>query len=289
MKRPNRVHALLILAALLTAGLPIAYGQQEIGEEQRAQIDAAVPDVAPATPEKPRKLLILTLNEGYGGHGSIPYATYAVQRMAEKTGAFEVAVSHDRSMIEAETLKSYDAVYLNNTVGPLFDTPERRQALTAFLANGGGLVANHAATVTSVDWTEFGEILGARGAWHRDPDEVVTIRLDDPDSPLNAPFAGGQVTLIDEFFRFEDPYSRDRVHVLISIDVDKTDMHQGEERPNVVRADGDYPISWTRRHGAGRVFYMSLGHNPHVFWNPQVVRHLLAGIQYAMGDLKADH
>ncbi len=278
-----------LVAATLMASLSAAHAQDEIAEEQRALIEAALPDAAPAAPEAPRKLLILTLNEGYGGHGSIPYAPCAVQRMGDKTGAFEAVVSHDRSMIDAETLDQFDAIYLNNTVGPLFDTPERREALTGFLANGGGLVGNHAVTVTSVDWPEFGEILGARGAWHRDPDEVVTIKLDDPDSPLNAAFAGDEITLTDEFFRFEAPYARDHVHVLVSIDVDKTDMHQGEDRPNVIREDNDYPISWTRRHGAGRVFYTSLGHNPHVFWHPKVLRHLLAGIQWAMGDLKADH
>jgi type 1 glutamine amidotransferase len=38
----------------------------------------------------------------------------------------------------------------------------------------------------------------------------------------------------------------------------------------------------------GRVFYCSLGHREDIFWNPLVLRHYLAGIQFAFGDLEAD-
>ena len=40
--------------------------------------------------------------------------------------------------------------------------------------------------------------------------------------------------------------------------------------------------------GQGRVFYTSLGHNAHLFWNPPIVQHIFDGIQYALGDLEAD-
>jgi type 1 glutamine amidotransferase len=50
----------------------------------------------------------------------------------------------------------------------------------------------------------------------------------------------------------------------------------------------DFPMSWIRRHGKGRVFYTGLGHGADVFTNPQMLQHILAGIQYALGDLVAD-
>jgi hypothetical protein len=31
-----------------------------------------------------------------------------------------------------------------------------------------------------------------------------------------------------------------------------------------------------------------MGHNPHTFWQANLLEHLLAGIQYALGDLQAD-
>ena len=55
------------------------------------------------------------------------------------------------------------------------------------------------------------------------------------------------------------------------------------------RTDHDYGLSWIRREGQGRVFYQALGHHESLYYdNPQMLEHLLAGMQYALGDLKAD-
>jgi type 1 glutamine amidotransferase len=75
---------------------------------------------------------------------------------------------------------------------------------------------------------------------------------------------------------------------LLSIDVPKTDMNQGRGCSICTRADDDYAISWIRTYGRGRVFYTSLGHGPAAFMNQKIVGHMLAGVQYALGDLEAD-
>lgn len=54
------------------------------------------------------------------------------------------------------------------------------------------------------------------------------------------------------------------------------------------RTDGDYAVSWVQGVGKGRVFYSSLGHNHEIYSNPHMLKHYLAGIQFACGDLKAD-
>lgn len=48
------------------------------------------------------------------------------------------------------------------------------------------------------------------------------------------------------------------------------------------------PISWAKSYDQGRGFYSSLGHNEHIYYNPKVLQHYLAGIQWAIGDL-LDH
>ena len=260
-----------------------------LSDADRAAVAKAVPPSAPAKPAEPRRLLVVDLNVGRPGHRSIPHANLAVRLMGKRTGAYETTVCHDRSMLAPERLAAFDAVFLNNTLGPIFHTPALRQGFAAYIAGGGGLVANHAVTVTSTDWPAFGEILGARGAAHRDADERVTVKLDDPDSPLTAMFPRGGFGIADEIFRFHEPYSRTRVHVLLSVDVTRTDMTAGgRARGRCVRPDNDYPISWIRRHGKGRVFYCSLGHRPRIFHDGRMLRHFLAGIQFALGDLEAD-
>jgi type 1 glutamine amidotransferase len=267
--------------------------RREVSPEDRARIEAALPAKALARPKQPRKLLVFD-RQGifngrlYGGHASIPHANLAAQLMGEKTGAFTATLSSEPAAISAANLQQYDAVYLNNTVGDVFDTPEMRAAFVAFVATGGGVIGNHGASVASPQWTEFGDILGATGASHREPTEKATIIVEDPTHPVVRAFDGKPFEYVDEFYRLAAPYSRDKVRVLLSIDPIATDMMQGRCFGQCLRDDNDYPVAWIRQHGKSRVFYTSLGHNPDVFWDPRMLEMFLAGIQYALGDLEAN-
>ena len=261
---------------------------------ERSRIEAAMPAKAIAAPRKPRKLLIFDLNVNYGGHRSIAHANYAFTRMGERTAAFTTVISRDPSVFRAESLKQFDAVFLNNTVGNLFTDPELRQNLVEFVYGGGGLLGVHGTSVAFTqwpgaieDWPEFGLMLGARGANHRDSDEHVFIKLDDPGHPLNRVFGGQGFDYRDEFFRVHDPYSRNRVRVLLSIDTVKTGPPQGPPRGDCIRPDNDYALAWVRGYGRGRVFYCTIAHNPYVFWDPKMLEFYLGAIQFALGDLPA--
>ena len=262
--------------------------------QQRKRIEAAIPNKAIVSPRKNRKLLIFGLNVGYGGHGSIPTANMAFTLMGKKTGAFETVISKDPSVFEPDSLKQFDAVFLNNTVGNLFEDAGLRQSLLEFVYGGGGLMGVHGTSVAFTrwpgaheDWPEFGIMIGARGANHRANDEHVFIKLDDPDHPVNQTFGGKGFDYKDEFFRVHEPYSRDRVRVLQSIDTEKTDMKQGPAYGNLVREDNDYALAWVRQYGRGRVFYCTIAHNPYVFWDPKMLQFYLAATQFALGDLQA--
>ena len=273
-------------------GLGAAQAVLEPDEQQR--IEAAIPAKAFVTPRRQRKLLIFELNVGYGGHSSIPTATLAFTLMGKKTGAFETVASKDPSVFRPENLKQFDAVFLNNTVGNLFEDPALRQSLVEFVYGGGGLLGVHGTSVAFTrwpgayeDWPEFGIMLGARGANHRDSTEHVFVKLDDPSHPVNQPFGGKGFEYRDEFFRVHEPYSRHRVRVLLGIDTEKTDMNQGAARGNCIREDNDYALAWVRQYGRGRVFYCTIAHNPYVFWDPKMLQFYLAAVQFALGDLPA--
>ena len=264
-----------------------------LNPNDRQRIEAAIPTRAFTKPRKPRMLLIFDLNVGYGGHGSIPTANAAFTLMGERTGAFKTVISKDPSAFKPENLKQFDAVFLNNTVGNLFENPELRQSLLEFIYGGGGLLGVHGTSVAFTrwpgaheDWPEFGIMLGARGANHYDSDEHVFIKLDDPDHPVNQPFDGKDFEYRDEFFRVHEPYSRNRVRVLFSIDTDKTKF-QGQPRGNCIREDNDYALAWVRNYGRGRVFYSTIAHNPYVFWDSKMLQFYLAATQFALGDLPA--
>jgi sugar phosphate isomerase/epimerase/type 1 glutamine amidotransferase len=294
----NAVGLAAIVGCILASHAALAYetggpedGGKVITDEERAQITAVLPDKAPASPKKARKLLIFDVNVVYGGHPSRFYTNLALQEMGRKTGAFEVVISRDPAVFEKQNLAEFDAVFLNNTVGNQFDDPKLRQNLLEFVYGGGGLMGMHGTTVAfwnwgpggGDDWPEFGRMLGGRGASHRDAQEHAFMKVDSPGHPLMAPFPQEGFELCDEFFRVGDPYSRGRVRVLFSIDTEKTDLSAKPQE----REDQDYAIAWVRHYGRGRVFYSTVAHNPYQFWDPTMLKFYLGAAQFALGDLDA--
>jgi len=198
--------------------------------------------------------------------------------------------SNDLDNLRYDNIKKFDAVFLNNTVGMVFVDPGVREGLTRFVREGGGLAGNHGVSHASMDWPEFSEMIGVRRGVHREPTEQAWIHVEDPHSPLTAPFDGQSFLYQDEFFRFPNPpYSREKLHILLTMDVAKTDMNQGRPCASpCVRADADYAVSWIHKYGQGRVFFSILGHNPTIFTTPLLARYFLNGIQFILGDLDAD-
>ena len=285
----GRIPAILLGTALVfLAAAQQPPRRRELTPEERRKIEAALPAKAPVKPKKPRKLLVVD----YGGsHPSVPDADLAVELMGAKTGAYETVISHDTSLLQADQLKNFDAVYLNNTVGVSNDVfrPELREGFAAFIRNGGGLVANHGSSVASPNWPEFTEILGAHRSGaprsRRKSHSQTRRSRTSAECRLSEERA---FEFTDEIFRFKPPSPRKRVHVLFSIDVAKTDMNQGRCTSNCDSDDGEFPLSWVHSYGKGRVYYCALGHNADVFWDPRILEQFLAGIQFALGDLDAD-
>jgi type 1 glutamine amidotransferase len=289
-------------AVILTAGLCCAtlFGQ-DLTPEQKQKVDDAVPKKAQAKPKKPRRLLIsnLSMRDGHPAHGSsfavIPVHNYAFDQMGKRTGAYEAVFSNDIEMFRPDKIKQFDAICFLNTVGVLFDDPELRQSLLAFIAGGKGFVGIHDAIATFVQypkydqWPAFGQMVGGtENGGHLWNGETMTIKIEDTKSPLDASFAGQEFQIADQSFQLQEPVLRDHLHVLTSIDIVKTPFIPGRRIFPSRAQDKDFPVTWIRSYGKGRVFYSALGHGAAVYTNPILLAHFLAGIQYALGDLKAD-
>jgi hypothetical protein len=173
-----------------------------------------------------------------------------------------------------------------------------KNPLLEFVKSGKGLAGAHAATDCYYGWPEYGEMIGGYFSGH--PYSKHVAKIDDPASPLTAAFGGKPFPYSDEMYCFApkgktkdgkevQPYSREKVRVLLSIDVPATKEKDPKWNEKVGgREDADYAISWVRSYGDGRVFYCSYGHNDFTWWNPTILKHFLDGIQFALGDLKAD-
>ncbi len=263
-------------------------GGDRLSPELRAQIDAAIPRQPIVKPKKPRKLLVTDI-QMYSSHGSIPHGNLMLELMGKYTGAFEPTFSNDLNNLKYPKIKEFDAVFLNNVCGMTFPDPDVREGLLRYVREGGGLGGNHAVTFSNNDWPEFMEMLGAwAGAHHT---ETQVIKIDDPSSPLTKSFGTASFEHNDEFYHFPSwsPYTREKQHVLLSLDVEKSDMAtQGKFCAQCTRADQDYALAWIKSYGKGRVYATPLGHTNPMYTDKRWVAHMLAAVQFILGDLEAD-
>jgi len=265
-----------------------------------SSIIAALPAHATATPKQPRKVLLFYRAEGFV-HPSIPYGVEAIKELGEKTGAFSTVSSDDMAMFDPATLKQFDGIVFVSTTQLKFENPANRKALLDFVASGKGVIGIHAASDNFPNWPEGQDLMG--GVFHGHPwhaGDLVAVKLDDPAHPLNSGFNNQGFRLKEEIYQITGPYGREKQRELVSLDMSKPENLQktvdkdGKPlldkggKPVITRTDNDFPISWIKKEGSGRVFYTSLGHNKDIYFVPQILKHYLDGIQYALGDLPAD-
>lgn len=300
----------LVPSALLGIAALLVVAQNPAGERPPAEamekITAALPEKPYATPKKPRKLLVFSRTNGFR-HASIATGKLAFTELGEKTGAFEAVVSDELENFDADKLASFDAVCFLSTTGNPFmpgkDAFEKMSAeektaanqaadrykdnLMRFIKSGGGFIGIHAATDTFYDWAEYGRMINGYfdgHPWNANTPVSIKVEPGQENHPLVSMFEGRNLEFKEEIYQHREPYDSKAVHMLLRLDPEKTDMTLG----GIKRDDKDFGVAWSRNWDQGRVFYCSLGHNHDMFWHPLVIRHYLAGIQWALGDLAAE-
>jgi type 1 glutamine amidotransferase len=256
-----------------------------LSAEQKASIENAVPKEAVAKPKKERRILVFYRCEGFI-HSSIPFANLALETMGKKTGAFTVDLADTYDVFNSENLKKYDAILLNNTTHMQFPKVEQQNAFLDFVMNGKGLAGIHAASDNFGRHPECRAIVGGEFGGHPwNAGGTWAFKLDDPEHVLNKAFEGKGFWHTDEIYQYQPAtYQGTKVlRVLVSLDM-------GQEEVSKLINDGprEVPVSWLRKAGEGRVFYTNFGHREDTFTKPVILKHMLDGIQYALGDLEAD-
>jgi type 1 glutamine amidotransferase len=266
--------------------------------------------------QSPRAKAILFLTHAaLYKHSSLAPAEQAVAELGAKNGYTVKTLEGyrqdsralDLSMISPAYLAHFDGLMLM-TNGNLPLTGEQKQAIVDYVRDGHALVGVHCASLTLYDYPAFGEMLG--GYYRRSivpvnavaAGKTAVLRVEDTTHPATR-MLGASWTLNEEFYQFGtevwDParpnenvsqvgrlhiplaFTRDRVHVLLSLDTEKTDISDlGPE----IQKGGDYPQAWTRSFGSGRVFYTALGHRYDIWSKDDTFRaHVNGGIRWALG------
>lgn len=291
MEYNRKANVLCVVLVLLPSAMSsVLFGMppdaSSLTESQMDDIALAVPKHAIGKPLKQRRVLVYSKTEAFC-HDSIAAGNYALWLMGKVTGAYECEFIDEKSVFTPQTLRRFDAIVFNNPCKVELAEVSQRQAILEFVAHGKGFVGIHCAADCFRDWAQGSEMLG--GLFRSHPWEATgtwAVKIDEPNHPLVRPFHGQGFYVQDEIFQMgESPYSRDKLRVLMSLDMTKG---VNKNVDGAIRADQDVAISWIRTYDQGRVFFCSLGHNKDIFWRPPILDHYLAGIQFALGDLDVD-
>ena len=226
-----------------------------------------------------------------GGRGANPFASFSAGATLAPVMISQGDRNHDQKLDKAEIDALADAWFqaLDSThTGRLGQSDFALFALMIPKPAEGGMPVAQGPDNQVGTWPDFNTMIGGYFKFHWLDPQLITVKIDDPKSPLTAMFNGQEFQIRDETYTMGiKSWSRDSVHVLTSIDYAKMSPEDKALESNP-RADHDYGLSWIRREGQGRVFYEAHGHSERIYAMRPMLEHILAGVQYAIGDLKAD-
>jgi len=248
---------------------------------------------------KKQKVLYFTQSAGFEHSvvhregDQLSHSERVLTEMGKRAG-FEVECTKDGRVFDGD-LATYDVIAFY-TSGDLTRpnkqqtppmTPQGKQKLLDAIAAGKGFVAFHAATdsfhsqgardeiQTEVD--PYIAMLGGEFLTHGAQQEASLVITSRFPGAGNLGCAEG-ISFTEEWYASKN-FAKD-LHVIL---VQETKYMKGEcyQRP-------DFPSTWARMHGKGRVYYTSLGHREDVWINPFFQTIVLGGFAWTLGNVDYD-
>jgi uncharacterized protein len=289
-----------------------------------------------AAAQTPKKVLVVTTTLGFR-HSSIPTAEKVLGKLAAQSGAFTIDYVQQPKMtvneprkpkapkddadeaardkykadlaqyeeangryqaalktfnedmkktlekLGPDSLKNYDGVIFANTTGDL-PIPDR-DAFLDWLKSGKAFVGMHSCSDTFHGWPAFIKMLGGEFQTHGAQVGVECLNQDTK-HPTTAMLGPTWKISQEEMYIIKNHDSKECQELLM------LDKHPNSKEP------GDYPVSWCKQYGQGKVFYTSLGHREDI-WDDETPadfkranskeislmyqKHILAGIRWALG------
>lgn len=219
------------------------------------------------------KVLVFSKTKGYY-HESIPAGIAAVQKLGSENG-FQVDTTKDASKFSGENLKNYRAIIFLSTTQDVLNE-EQQAAMENYINAGGGFVGVHAAADTEYEWPWYNKLVGAYFKSHPNNPNVrkAVVNVTDKTHP-------GTKDLPEKWERSDEWYNYKDINPDLKVlaKLDEKSYEGGENGDN-------HPIIWYHEYDGGRAFYTGGGHTKESFDDPVFMKHLLGGIEYAMGTTK---
>ncbi|MGX1930140.1 ThuA domain-containing protein [Flagellimonas sp. 2504JD4-2] len=220
-----------------------------------------------------KEILVLSKTAGFR-HGSIEAGITALKKLGEEND-IKIVFTEDSAYIVEDSLKNYNAVVFLNTTGDILNAGQEAD-FERYIQAGGGFVGIHAATDTEYDWPWYNKLAGAYFMGHPAV-QSATLNVVNRTHPTTQILDSTWVKE-DEWYNFKNV--NNDINVLIEIDESTYEGGNHGEH---------HPISWHHDYDGGRAFYTAMGHTDETFIEEAFLKHLLAGIQYAMGNGSLDY
>jgi type 1 glutamine amidotransferase len=233
--------------------------------------------------------------------GDIPGLAFRVLSELGRARQIDFVFSKDGSLFTPAYLAQFDA-YIFYTTGDLTTvgtdgnpamSAAGKAALLQAIAGGKGFIGLHSATDTfhSPGNKEHGparfqsdgdqaddyiKMIGGEFIQHgkQQPSHLIVA---DPQFP-GAAAVPADLHLTEEWYSLKD-FAPDLHVILVQGTAGMTGIEYA--RPN-------YPSTWARMHGKGRVFYTNLGHRDDVWESPMFQAVVMGGVDWALGRVDAD-
>jgi uncharacterized protein len=270
----------LLLLALFAIGAALNFDLIRRTVLGGVKVYETVPPTLPAEIKRPA-ILVFSKTNGFRHEEAIPAANALFAQFARDKGWGHFQTENGAAFSPA-ILARFDAVVFNNVSGDVF-TAEQRQALKAFLENGGGFVGVHGSGGDfSYDWRWYVDhLIGAQFIGHTmNPQyQQATVKIEDRGHPATRDLPES-LQRTDEWYSFDKSPRQRGYNVLATLDEGTYDL-KGMFGQDLAMGK-DHPIVWWHCVGKGRVLYSAMGHQAEAYAEPDHRKLLLGAIDWAL-------
>lgn len=255
---------------------------RKLNSKEKKKMDEAILSINFSTTKNlsPKKVLVFYRCGGFV-HPSITHANYALQKLGEQSGQYQVALSDDYRDLRSDNLSSYDLLLFNNSTSLRFKENTLKKSILSHLKGGKGIAGIHGASDSFYHWEQGTEIFGAQFDKHPWKEKGNwSFQIDLPQHPINSSFreSGKQFFHRDEIYQYKISKDLPKT-ILISLDFGDETTAQQKDKDSPL----SIPVSWIREPAVGgRVFYSNFGHRPETFANHAILEHFHRGIMYCL-------
>ncbi|WP_276167244.1 ThuA domain-containing protein [Zobellia alginiliquefaciens] len=215
------------------------------------------------------KVLVFSKTAGFQ-HKSIPAGIAAIQKLGGENG-FQVDTTKNSELFNEDNLKQYSAIIFLSTTLNVLDA-KQEAAFERYIQAGGGFVGVHAAADTEYDWGWYTKLVGAQFRSHPKGTPEADFIVTDKNFAATEFFTDSIWHRNDEIYN----YNKLNPNVNVVMTVDESTYEGGTNGDN-------HPFAWYHEYDGGRAFYTGAGHTDETFSEELFLKHLLGGINYAIG------